>query len=683
VCGITGFLDLERATAPDVMAARVDAMTRTLAHRGPDGEGEWTDAAAGMALGQRRLAIVDLSPAGHQPMLSGNGRLVISYNGEVYNAAELREELAAAGHSFRGHSDTEVIVEGCVFWGIEGCVERLIGMFAFALWDRERRELWLVRDRVGIKPLYWARFGRWFVFGSELKALRAFPYWTPEIDRDALAGYVRHKCVAAPQAIYRGVHKLQAGHLLRVDARGQLRLHQYWDTLSLAAAARDQPVEPTAALVDRLEDLLSDAVRRRMIADVPLGSFLSGGIDSSTVVALMQRNSTRPVRSFSIGFHDPSYDEAVHARAVATHLRTDHTELYVEPHHVLDLIPNIPVWFDEPFADPSMLPTYLLSEMTRRHVTVALSGDGGDELFAGYERYFLAERLWRHLKWLPQQVLRGLGTLLQNVSIQSWDRLAEFAPSRVRPVRAGVKLHRLAESMHHGSQETLYRQILSDWPRPEELVVGAHEPEGLLSDPVSSRIIKDSMTRMQVLDVLTFLPDQILTKVDRASMAVGLEARVPLLDHRVVAFALGLPRDLKVRAGVSKWLLRQVLYRHVPPELVERPKKGFSVPLASWLRGPLREWAEHLLDRRRLRSQGLFEAQPIRGMWHAHRTGRQDWSTVLWNVLMFQSWLDRYGTATTRPDETKHHAPLAVASDRSVPLKRLASRIGSVGTPTP
>ncbi len=595
-------------------------------------------------------------------MASCNGRFVISYNGEVYNAAELRQALEAKGHVFRGTSDTEVIVEGCAAWGVEACIERLIGMFAFGVWDRQNRELWLVRDRIGIKPLYWARFGQSIVFGSELKALRAFMGWTPEIDRDALAGYVCNKYVAAPRTIYRGVNKLRPGHLLKISAEGKLQLNQYWDVVAVVSGTELLECESIEAIVDQLDELLSDAIQRRMIADVPLGSFLSGGIDSSTVTALMQKHSERPVRSFSIGFQEPGYNEAEQAKAVAEYLGTDHTEFYVEPRHALDTMPNMPNLFDEPFADPSQIPTYLLSRMTRRHVTVALSGDGGDELFAGYDRFFLTARLWNRLKTVPRRVQRAVGTLLKSVPIDAWDRMATIAPVSARPVRMGVKLHRFAEFMTDGCYESLYRQIHSDWPRPEELVLNAKEQQVPLTGPPFSGIVPDALTWMQLVDLLNYLPDDILTKVDRASMAVSLEARVPILDHRVVAFAFRLRREFKVQGGLPKWLLRQVLYRYVPKEIVERPKKGFSVPLGSWLRGPLRSWAEDLLDEHRLREQGFFRARPIRNIWHAHCVGRQDWSTVLWNVLMFQGWLDCYssGGAVSADISEAPHKPIAM-----------------------
>jgi len=640
MCGIAGFLDRTRRRSAGDPETLVRAMGEALHHRGPDDGGVWLDPEAGLALAQRRLAIVDLSPAGHQPMVSADGNWVLVYNGEVFNQEQLRPELEARGVRFRGHSDTEVILESCAAFGVAATVRRLIGMFAFALWDRRGRTLTLVRDRLGIKPLYWGQQDGLVLFGSELKALTAHPGWQPEIDRDALTAFFRFSYIPAPHSIYRGIAKLPPGCLLELAEGAAPRLERFWDGRAVVAEAGRQRFEgwSDGEATDQLEALLRDAVRRRMIADVPLGAFLSGGVDSSTVVALMQAESTRPVRTFTIGFGDPAYDEAGHAQAVARHLGTDHTELYVTPAQVQAVIPRLGQWYDEPFADASQLPTYLVSALTRRHVTVALSGDGGDELFAGYNRHALADRLWPRLARLPLGLRRVAGAGLRALPPAWWDALGAALPARWRPRQLGEKLHKLAPLLGLAGESALYRALVSQWPEPGRLVPGGHEPQGLLWDPTLAAEVPELVERMQLLDLLTYLPDDILTKVDRASMAVALEARVPLLDHRVVEFAFRLPAHFKRRHGQGKWLLRQVLYRHLPPALIERPKMGFAVPLAEWLRGPLRDWAETLLDPGRLAQAGLIDPAPVRQLWQEHLSGRRNHQYQLWPVLMLELW---------------------------------------------
>ncbi len=640
MCGITGFID-PRAAAE--LEPRCAEMVATLHHRGPDDRGVWCDGEAGVALGHARLSIVDLSPLGHQPMVSADGRWVIAYNGEVYNFAELRRELEGQGARFRGHSDTEVIVEACAAWGVEATVRRLIGMFAIALWDRAERSLHLVRDRLGIKPLYWGRFGDLLLFGSELKALRAHPGWRPEVDREALHGFMRHGYVPAPLSIYCGVHKLPPGHILRLRPGGELHLERYWDLRELALTGQAAPeFASDAEAVEALDGLLRDAVRRRMVADVPLGALLSGGIDSSVVVALMQAQSERPVKSFSIGFHEREYDESQHAKAVARHLGTEHTELHVAPGHAMEILPRMAEWYDEPFADASQVPTFLVSELTRQHVTVALSGDGGDELFAGYTRYFWADAIWRRMGRLPLPVRRATAASLRLLSPAAWNRLFGLVPRAWRPSHAGGKVHKVADLLAMPDADAVYRSLVSLWPDPEKLVLGGAEPATPLWDAGLCRDFPGFTERMQYMDTVTYLPDDILTKVDRASMAVALEARVPLLDHRVVEFAWRQPMSRKIRDGQGKWLLRQVLNRYVPRELIERPKMGFGVPIDHWLRGPLRDWAEALLDERRLREEGYLNPAPVRRMWHEHQSGTRNRQYPLWAVLMFQQWLERW-----------------------------------------
>lgn len=625
------------------MAARVRAMAETIRHRGPDGDGAWYDPAAGIALGHRRLAIIDLSDAGAQPMVSADGRYVVTYNGEIYNFEALAKELEQTGHRFRGRSDTEVLVEACAAWGVERTVGKLIGMFAFALWDRQERRLVLARDRLGIKPLYWGRFGGLFLFGSELKALRAHPGWTAEIDRDALAAYFRFAYVPEPLGIYAGIQKLPPGTLLTVADGGEPEIVRYWDP---RAVARDGASDPSRLTdneaADALDTLLRDAVGRRMVADVPLGAFLSGGIDSSAVAALMQAQSTRRVRTFTIGFNEPGYDEAKHAKAVAAHLGTDHTELYIDPGDALDLVSRLPDWFDEPFADSSQMPTYLVSEMTRRHVTVALSGDGGDEMFAGYNRYAWGERIWRRLGWMPRPMRTGLAGLMTAPPPAAWDRLFRMAPARLRPPEAGDKLYKFADALAAAGPDDLYRRMVTQWGDPGGLVDGAVEPRGEIRDETVARDLPGFVRRAQYFDSVTYLPGDILTKVDRTSMAVGLEARVPLLDHRVAEFAWRLPQNQTIRDGRGKWLLRRVLDRYVPRALIDRPKSGFAVPLAAWLRGPLRDWASDLLDEDRLRRDGVLNPTPIRAAWEEHLSGRRNRQHQIWTVLMFQAWRERW-----------------------------------------
>jgi asparagine synthase (glutamine-hydrolysing) len=653
MCGIAGMID--GGGPADVRRDVVARMTATLAHRGPDADGLWFDHEAGVGLGHRRLAIVDLSAAGAQPMISACERYVLTYNGEVYNARELAAELAGGGVRFRGHSDTEVLVEACARWGVAAAVDRLIGMFAFALWDRHARTLTLVRDRLGIKPLYWAAFGDLFLFASELKALRAHPGWRPEIDRGALAAYLRFAYVPTPRTIYAGVSKLPPGCRLTVRAGEAPSVDRYWDVRRIAGdGRRARHGEPATVLVDRLQALLRDAVGRRMIADVPLGALLSGGIDSSTVTALMQEQSDRPVETFSIGFAEPRYDEAPHAAAVARHLGSDHHELYVSPDQARAVIPDLPRWYDEPFADSSQIPTYLLSRLVRGRLTVALSGDGGDEVFAGYNRYVWIDRLWRHARRIPAPARRAAAAGVAALPPRAWDRMAAAVlPRRRCPPQAGDKLVKLAQLAACPSPEAMYRWLVGHWQEPAEVLARAEEPPTVLDDPELPRQLPDLVQRLQVLDLATYLPDDILTKVDRASMAVALEVRVPLLDHRVVAFAQAVPPELQIRDGRGKWLLRQVLGRYVPDRLIDRPKTGFGVPIDVWLRGPLREWAEDLMDEQRLRREGLLDPAPVRRYWAEHLSGRRNWQYLIWTVLMLQAWRQRWMADTARPDTAR------------------------------
>ena len=643
MCGIAGSWEPRGERARDELTRIAWSMARLVESRGPDDEGEWTDPDAGIALGHRRLSIVDLSPRGRQPMVSAGGALVIAYNGEIYNFRELRAELEAAGASFRGDSDTEVLLEACAAWGIERALGRCIGMFAIALWDRSSRRLHLARDRLGIKPLYWARTERGLLLASQPKCFSAHPDWRPAVDRAAFAEYLRHGYLNAPRCIYRGAFQVRPGHIVTIDPRGQAQEHCYWDVAAVAhdgLERRARPDDEEAAEV--LDGLLRDAVSRRMVADVPLGAFLSGGVDSSTVVALMQAQSSRPVRTFSIGFGEKRFDEAVHAGAVARYLGTDHTELYVEPDHALDLIPSLAERYDEPFGDSSQLPTLLVSELARRHVTVALSGDGGDEVFAGYNRYAHARTLRRVYATSPDWARKAAAGVLSALRPGTWDRLSGFLPSRRRPRLFGDKLHMLGEVVSLERFDEVYPRLVSHWPLEEELVPGEGRGAGRLEPAGLDAGLEGEVERMQLMDLRTYLPSDILTKVDRASMAWSLEARVPLLDHRVVEHAWSLPADLKIRSGETKWILRRVLERYVPRALFERPKMGFAAPIDRWLRGPLLDWAADLLDSRTLAEAGLFNVGLVRRRWEEHQAGTRNWQHSLWIVLMAQAWRRRW-----------------------------------------
>ncbi len=647
MCGITGFWDPSSADCAEELQTRVTSMTEPIHHRGPDDSGMWVDALSGIALGFRRLAILDLSPAGHQPMFSTDERYVIVFNGEVYNFNQLRAELAGLGHAFRGHSDTEVMLAAICQWGIQAAVQRFNGMFAFALWDRRECRLTLVRDRLGIKPLYYGWAGSVFLFGSELKALKAHPVFRAEIDRGALALYLRHNYIPAPYTIYTGFCKLLPGTILTLagDQLGELPDPvPYWSARQVAESGVAHLFEGSdQEAVVELDALLRESVRERMIADVPLGAFLSGGIDSSAIVALMQVQSDRPIQTFTIGFHESGYNEAGHAKEVAHHLGTEHTELYVTPQEAQAVIPRLPALFDEPFADSSQIPTFLIAELARRHVTVSLSGDGGDELFGGYNRYSWARKIWKATGWMPAP-FRTLGSAaLRRTPPAAWDNLLSnrLIPPRWRLFEAGEKIRKIAEILPANSPEAIYLDLVSHWKEPASTVRGAAEPLTLLTSRESWPCLPDYTAWMIYMDLVTYLPDDILVKVDRASMGVSLEARVPFLDdHRVVEYAWRLPLRMKMRNGQGKWLLRQVLYQYVPRQMIERPKKGFGVPIDAWLKGPLRGWAEALLGEQRLKDEGFFNPKPIRQKWQEHLTGKHNWQYHLWDILMFEAWLE-------------------------------------------
>jgi asparagine synthase (glutamine-hydrolysing) len=636
MCGITGFMDLStRRVNGEELIPTVRRMAEAICHRGPDDQGLWADTEAGLALGFRRLAILDLSPSGHQPMFSADERYTMIYNGEVYNFAELRNNLEALGHGFRGTSDTEVMLAAIVQWGLEAAVRRFNGMFAIALWDRQQRVLHLVRDRLGVKPLYYGWCKDVFLFGSELKALRAHPAFDAVIDRDSLSLFLRHSYIPVPHTIYKGINKLPPGTILSLPLKGGRQngvMTTYWSMREAVEQGMQDPFRGSEDdAVNELDMLLKESVRLRMIADVPLGAFLSGGIDSSVIVALMQTQSRLPVKTFTIGFHEGNYNEAEYAKAVARHLGTDHTELYITPEAAMAVIPHLPDLYDEPFSDPSQIPTFLVSKLARQHVTVSLSGDGGDELFGGYTRYSRSNGVWNLIGRIPSSVRGAAGGFFSHVGL----------PEN-QPFALNDKLYFLAEMLKSGQEEGLYLRAMSHWAQPDTVVIGGHEPLTQLRTPGSWPAIPEFIQRMMYLDLITYLPDDILVKLDRASMGVSLEGRVPYLDdHRVAEFAWRLPREFKIRGGVGKRILRQVLYRYVPREMVERPKMGFGIPVAAWLRGPLRDWAESLLNENRLKEEGYFNPAPIREKWTQHISEKYNWQYYLWDVLMFQAWLEK------------------------------------------
>lgn len=646
MCGIAGFVD---PNINEAWADRIAKMTTTMSHRGPDDEGRWIDAETGVVFGHRRLSIVDLSPEGHQPMSSTSGRYEITFNGEIYNFRTLKQELERAGHRFRGHSDTEIMLAAFEQWGVTSSVERFVGMFAFAVLDRKERRLFLVRDRLGEKPLYYGWMSNMFLFASEVKALQAHAAFRGEINRNALALFMRYGYIPAPHSIYEGIFKLQPGTILSMPVAGSsdpksISLTQYWSAKSVAEKGINDPFKGSEQeAANELELLLKDAIKQQMVADVPLGAFLSGGIDSSAIVALMQTMSSNPVKTFTIGFNEKGYDEAAHAKAVANHLGTDHTELYVTAKDAMAVIPRLSSIYDEPFADPSQIPTYLVAELARRRVTVSLSGDAGDELFCGYTRYEMGSGLWSKVNHLPQTSRRILAGAIKAMPVGAWNSLFNLAsPFLNRHVGfTGDRAHKLADALDITTPEELYWKLTSLWRETQHLVPNSVEPQTAFTDSDLVKNIPGISNRMMFIDTVSYLPDDILVKVDRASMATSLESRVPFLDHRVVEFAWRLPISMKHRDGQGKRLLRQVLYRYVPQEMVERPKMGFGVPISDWLRGPLRSWAESLLDERLLREQGFLNPAPIQRKWAEHLSGKRNWQYCLWNVLMFQAWLDQ------------------------------------------
>ena len=638
MCGITGFIELKR----DDSAKIGQSMAEVLQQRGPDDAGVWIDEAVGVVLAHRRLSVLDLTAAGHQPMQSSSGRYSIVFNGEIYNHLCLRTELGE--YPWRGRSDTETLLVAIETWGIENALKNVIGMFAIAIWDRDREELTLARDRLGEKPLFYGWQGSAFLFGSELKALKMHPAWHAQINRDALAAYMRYGYVPSPHSIYEGIQKLLPGSYLTIKASlpkaAQVDAKFYWSIPTQLQATNNLQLSDEDA-IQTLDTLLTQAVGSQMLADVPLGAFLSGGIDSSTVVALMQAQSPRPIKTFSIGFNDSTYDEAPYAKKVAAHLGTDHTELYVSSTDALSVIPQLPQIYDEPFGDSSQIPTYLVARMARQHVTVSLSGDGGDELFGGYNRYSWGASTWSAIGNFPQVARTVAARGIEFISPTHWDRLSQVLPKALRFSAFGDKVHKFASVLDSNDFDELYRRLVTQQRESKSVVLNSKGLSSWADSLTPSFREFDLPDRMMFRDLLGYLHDDILVKVDRASMAVSLEVRVPFLDRRVVEFALAQSPHMKIRDGQGKWILRKVLDRYMPRDLVERPKQGFGVPLETWLRGPLREWVEQLINKDRLYREGFLDVNMIHTKWEEHLSGRRNWQHWLWNVLMFQAWLEK------------------------------------------
>lgn len=635
MCGIAGILDHIQKFDAQTLALRTEAMGNSLQHRGPDDDGTWLDPEVGLGLAHRRLAVIDPTPEGRQPTVSQCQRYVLVFNGEIYNFRDLAKQLAADSHPVDTSSDTVVLREAIACWGIEKTARALVGMFAFAVFDRKTRTLSLVRDRLGIKPLYWAQQNGAFVFGSEIKSLLASDRITATRDPDALAAYLKFAYIPAPATIYRNVQKLQPGNILTLRADQEPQLESYWDIANVARTGQENPASlADPEVTNELERLIEQAVTDRMISDVPLGAWLSGGLDSSLVVSLMQANSTNKVRTFSIGFSAFGYDEAAEARRIAAHLGTEHEEFQVSPRDAMDVISAIPAHYDEPFADSSQIPTYILSRLTRGHVTVALSGDGGDEVFGGYNRYLALPGLARRFANWPNRLRRAVSAMMCAPAPRHWDGLARAIPMRTPP-QFGDKIWKAASAIAAENEEAAYLSTVSQWPQPQGIVSGTQNSTATFQFDES---LSDPIARLQLADTQTYLADDILTKVDRASMAHALEIRVPLLDHRLAEFAWRVPRTELIAAGRTKLPLRRMLAKHVPVSLFERPKSGFAIPISDWLRGPLRDWAEDLLSEDALMESGLLKPEPIRAAWQSHLSGRQNYQNPIWTVLMYQLW---------------------------------------------
>ena len=647
MCGIVGFIDPDGFSLNNAKQIG-DAMGKAIQYRGPDHSGLWIDKDHGVTLAHQRLAIIDLSKSAHQPMVSSSGRYVMCFNGEIYNHLDLRSELESGGKSppWRSHSDTETILACIDIYGLKETLVKLVGMFSIALWDKSAKEIFLARDRIGEKPLYYGSHGQLLLFSSELKALRAHPKFTPKINRDALSLFLRHNYIPQPYSIYEGIKKLPPGHFVRLKKNAVPE--QYWSLKENLISAKLNPFEGSESeALNSLDKLLISTVKGQMQADVPLGAFLSGGVDSSLILALMQEQSSRPIETFTIGFDNKEFNEAPFAMDVAKYLGTQHNELYVSSETAREVIPNLPKIYDEPFSDSSQIPTFLVSEMAQNHVKVCLSGDGGDEVFGGYNRYTWGNSFSSYQKRVPK-IFRTFATkLITSLAPSTWNKLLApglfLTPQKYRYTNIGDKLHKIATLFNCSSFEEVYRMLISHWDFPENIVIGGKEPETILTskDAIPNKLSNEE--QMMFYDMMMYLPDDILVKVDRAAMSVSLETRVPFLDHRVIDFACQLPLTMKIRNGTKKWCLRELLYKRVPKNLIERPKMGFGVPIGDWLRGPLRDWAEYLLEENRIIQSGYFQNSEIQKKWREHVSGDRNWHYYLWDILMFESWRDEVG----------------------------------------
>jgi|TARA_B100001750_G_C15511810_1_gene604207 asparagine synthase (glutamine-hydrolysing) len=640
MCGIAGFLDHSRALGGRDMESITKSMVETLRHRGPNHQGIWVDEGCGLALGHQRLSIIDLSEAGNQPMISRNERYVMSYNGEIYNASEIGNELEKAGIKFRGYSDTEILIEAFNYWGVRDTLKKLIGMFAFALWDQKKRRLTLCRDRVGIKPLYWAEFGDLILFGSELKALKKHPGWGGQISKESLNDFFLYGYVPSPNTIFAKVHKLQPGTIVTIEHHKIPSIERYWSLGAIIQSHKDKKLTITQTEVEeRLEELLNDSVNKRLVSDVPLGILLSGGVDSSLVAALAQQNSEKTIKTFTIGMSEESYNEAPYAKKIAQHLQTDHNELYLNPKDVIEVTPSLPEIYDEPFADSSQIPTILISKFAKKTVTVSLSGDGGDEVFLGYNRHYWANVIWKIFGKIHKVPRKLISKTILKIPPIFWESFFRLIPKRTRPGQIGDKLHKVGRIIDSRNADEIYEKLISihgieDLPTKTTGNIGGNP----INDEVLS-LIPDFTERMSYRDTMHYLPDDILTKVDRASMCTSLENRVPLLDHRIMEFVWKLPLSIRMEHGKRKILLKKILSRFIPQKLIKRPKSGFAIPLDSWLRGPLKEWAQSLINESTLKNNEFLDSQKVQTLWKQHQSKRYNYQNQLWAILMFQAWV--------------------------------------------